>query len=273
MQLTPTRTYTTARISRLWMAGLLFGLFGMALTACSVAAPTETRDDSFSVGDSPVLMVQGENGSVTVNPGTGDTIRVQATLHRPNGLDYTVTQDGDTIRVRAEEKGGGFLSFGDSPSADMEITAPANTRVDVATSNGRVEVHGMQQSGRVRTSNGRIVLDDVEGEFDVSTSNGSITIARAKGEFNVSTSNGAIDFSGEIVPGSDNRMTTSNGTIEVNLEGTPSVNLDASTSNGSIVSNIPVLTTSREDDRLMGVIGDGGADLMIRTSNGSVRIQ
>ncbi len=42
--------------------------------------PTETRDDSFSVGASPVLVVTSENGSIDVETGPAGTIRVLATL-------------------------------------------------------------------------------------------------------------------------------------------------------------------------------------------------
>jgi len=150
----------------------------------------------------------------------------------------------------------------------------SNTAVELRTSNGNVEVYGMQQSGKVRTSNGKIVLDQVSGDFNIVTSNGGVTIAGAIGSFDVETSNGRIKFDGELASGSSNKMTTSNGSVEIKLQGTPSVKLNASTSNGSIDTEYPILTSSPGDKhRLVGTIGAGEAVLLVRTSNGSVVIR
>ncbi|MDP6513428.1 MAG: DUF4097 family beta strand repeat-containing protein [SAR202 cluster bacterium] len=259
--------------SGLFVFGLLLVFLAVACGA-SVTASTEDRDVSFSVGDSPKVVVNGSNGRINVNAGTGDTVRVQATLKRPEDLEYEVTQDGDTIRVDVEEKGSGINFFGQSPGADIEITAPSNTSVELRTSNGMIELFGMHRSGTVRSSNGKIVMADVVGDFDVTTSNGAVSIARASGTFNVETSNGRIDFAGDIVPGGSNRMTTSNGSVEITLNGSPSVELDASTSNGSITTRLPILTTTIDDKHhIVGKIGAGDAELYVRTANGSVTLQ
>ena len=68
-------------------------------------------------------------------------------------------------------------------------------------------------------------------------------------------------------------MRASNGGIEVTLEGVASLELDASTSNGSVTRDLPVLTTSAGESHLVGTIGGGDAALLIRTSNGSVRVR
>ena len=281
------------------MLGVLF-VFLTAACSEGFTGPTETRDDSFVVGGSPRVVVSGSNGRIVVNPGTDGTVRVQATLRKPDDLEYETAQEGDTISVEAKEKGRGIFNFAESPGADIEITAPSNTRVELRTSNGRVEspgadieitapsntrvelrtsngrveVYGMHRSGTVRTSNGKIVMEDVTGDFDISTANGGVTIAQASGTFDVETSNGRIDFDGEMAPGGDNRMTTSNGSVAIKLQGTPSVKLDASTVNGSVTTRLPILTTSPGDERhLVGTIGAGDAELFVRTSNGSVMIQ
>ena len=111
----------------------------------------------------------------------------------------------------------------------------------------------MQGSGTLRTSNGEIVLEDAKGEFDVSTSNGSIDVRALEGSAT---------------------LHTSNGSVTVKVEGTPSLQINVSTSNGAVATTLPILTTSTGDEgRLVGAIGEGEATLVIRTSNGSVRIQ
>jgi DUF4097 and DUF4098 domain-containing protein YvlB len=184
-------------------------------------------------------------------------------------IEYQVVQDGDGVKVQAEEIGS---TIGRSPGASIEIIAPADTVVDLRTSNGAIEVDGMADSGSLDTSNGKITLANARGDFDVRTSNGAIVVTEFVGTVTLSTGNGGIDFDGELTPGGRNELTTSNSSITVKLRGTPSVRLDASTSNGKITTDLPVLTISAGDKRLSDDIGDGEAELRIRTSNGSVKI-
>ena len=77
-----------------------------------------------------------------------------------------------------------------------------------------------------------------------------------------------------MTPGGSNELRTSNGSVNVKLEGTPSPKIDASTSNGRVTSDLPAMTASQQDKRhLVGAIGDGEADLLVRSSNGSISIE
>ena len=256
-----------------WMillAGLIVGL----TAACG--GSTETRDDSFVVGEFPRIVVEGKHGRIIVNPGADGMVRVLADLRKPSDMEYQAIQEGDTISVNAREKENGpsFFSFGRSPGADIEITAPSNARVEVRTRNGEVQLYGMHRSGSVRTSNGDIVMDDVVGEFDVSTSNGAVNIKQARGTFDVISSNGRIEFDGEFTPGGRNHFTTSNGSVEITLRGAPNVKLDASSGNGSVSNKLPFLLSSPGDKHhVAGTIGAGDAELFVRTSNGSIKIR
>ncbi|MCI0439238.1 MAG: DUF4097 domain-containing protein [Chloroflexi bacterium] len=246
----------------------------IALAACAGVGPTEARDDSFIVGASPSLEVDGFNGDITVVEAEAGTIRVQATLTKADDVEYSVAQEGDRVIVKAEQKGGFNINLGQSPGARIEIAAPSNTSFDISTSNGIVEVRGLEEDGEIRTSNGRIVVEGARGVVRAGTSNGTIQVTDFVGSIDLSSSNGRISFAGALEPGSENEMTTSNGDISVELDGTTGVELDASTSNGRITSDLPITISGEfSDERLSGVIGNGGAKLVIRTSNGSVTVQ
>ncbi len=231
----------------------------------------EIRDNSFTVGDSPRVVARTSNGAITVNVGSDNEVRVEATLRVPDKIEYSVKQEGDTITIEARAKDGG--SWKGCMMAEIVVTAPANTDVDLRTSNGAVELTGIEGTGSIETSNGRIELIDVKGEFDGRTSNGQVRVRDAVGEFDMETSNGAISFSGELTAGGRNRMKTSNGKVDVELLGTPSVSLEASTSNGEITTDLPLMVSSVSKSRLVGTIGDGEADLDVSTSNGDVSIK
>lgn len=242
--------------SRLTILGFVLAFAVLFITVACVSTfggPRETRDDDFSVGENMRIVVSTDNGKIEVEAGTKGAVNVGASIRRPDDVDYTVTQEGDTIRVEAKIRR--FSGIGTSPGADVTITAPPDANVDLRTSNGAIEVEGMTESGKLRTSNGAIVLDDVRGEFDANTSNGR------------------IDFTGEMTSGGTNSLTTSNGRVNVTLTGTPSIELDASTSNGKVTCELPILATSTGDKHLEGTIGNGDAELRIRTSNGSITVQ
>lgn len=247
----------TDRTSYMRLLGFLTVLIlFVAIAACTpaFASKTETRDDTFSVGATPKVVVSNDNGQIDVVTGNEGTVNVKATIRRPDDVEYSVVQEGDTIRVEARVTSVWIFNT-DSPGAEITITLPADTNVDLRTSNGGIEVVDIQNSGKLQTSNGRISLENVKGEFEVNTING------------------AIDFRGEMIGGGMNRLTTANGSVEVTLLGEPSVKLDATTSNGKIICKLPIAATESEVNRLVGVVGGGDAGLVIKTFNGSIKVQ
>jgi putative adhesin len=254
------RRIMTHRTSYMRLVGsltvlILFVAIVVAIVACApaFASETETHDDTFSVGATPKIVVSNDNGQIDVVTGNEGTVNVKATIRRPDDVEYSVVQEGDTVRVEAQVSSG--WRFGVDSGADITVTLPADTNVDLQTSNGGIEVVGLQNSGKLRTSNGMISLKDVKGEFEVNAMNG------------------AIDFRGEMTAGGMNQLTTFNGSVEVTLLGEPSVKLDATTSNGEITCKLPIVAMESEVNRLVGVVGGGDAGLVIKTLNGSITVQ
>lgn len=273
------------RVRRATVLLLATGLF---VAGCTLG-PTETRDDSFVVGDSVRLIVDSVNGSIEVTAAAAGEVRVQATIRGANRIEYEVAQNGDTITARGRRTG--WALFGGGAGVSFVITVPPQVDVELETSNGSIQLSGVEGSGSLETSNGKIVLEDVKGEFDGDTSNGTITVDAMEGHARLETSNGRVDlrevigqvdvetsngrifYSGDMTPGGRNRLVTSNGDVNVELHGTPSIDLDASTSRGRVSSEFPILVTVMKERELTGTIGAGEADLFIRTSNGSVSIR
>jgi DUF4097 and DUF4098 domain-containing protein YvlB len=261
----------------------------LSFTSGCTPGPTETRQDSFAVAGYSRLVVNSENGSIEVKAGSGNEVLVQATLKDAPRVKYELSQVGDTINVDVQiNRRWWFFGTG---GADITVTVPASTDVALETSNGDVELRGIQGTSSFGTSNGAIVMDTMSGDFEgrtsngrievnavegtvvLSTSNGKVNLREVEGEFNVETSNGGISYSGNMTAGGSNRLVTSNGSVVVELQGNPSVVLDAETSNGDVTCDLPIQATVTSDERLVGKIGEGEADLYIRTSNGDVEIR
>ena len=278
--------------SRSW---LLAGLACLLLVACS--GETIPRDDLFVVGGSPRLVVQTENGSISVGTTTASVIQVTATIRNPGRVDYRAFQIGDTVGIIAEVKGG-FNFFRKNGGADIQVLVPQDTGMVLESKNGEITVEGVLTSKAtlttsnaainltqvhltgiqgiidLETSNGPVTLDDVSGNLFLKTANGSVDIRNFVGQVQAQTSNGNLHFAGRLLAGSNNSLRASNGKVEVTLADTPGVDVDASVSNGRIHSELPFAAIEEDkDNRLVGTIGTGGSSLEIKTSNGSITIQ
>ena len=257
---------------------------------------TSMRDDTFAVGDNPRLVVRGFNGRIRVHAGEPGSIRVRAKLKKPHEIKYSAAQEGDLITVEAkpDRQSEGFLhGFSRQHSgANIEVTVPVATSVDLATSNGPVELQGTESSGAVQTKNGPIRVEQFKGDLNATTKNAPITVKTlsgsavlatlnsrvsiedAHGRFEVRTTNGSIKFQGSIDPGNGNRLATSNGNIKVALDAEPSLKLTAATVNGRVRCEVPGFVASVEKrHKLKGTVGEGEAELIAKTVNGSIAIQ
>ncbi len=232
----------------------------------------EDQMHSFEVSENPTIDVTGFNGSIEIIPGDAGEVDVQATLKIPSRVSYSAEISGNTVTVVAKRTDSG-ITFGRSPSADIQLTVPAVSTIKARTSNGQVMVDGITGDGTVDTSNGKITLSNVVGTFNTSTSNGSVKMVGVSGQFIAETSNGRIEFSGVFDDNSNNNFSTSNGSIDIAFANEPSVALDARTSNGTVNSERPILATTTQKSRLVGTYGGGSANLVVRTSNGSVEIR
>ena len=257
---------------------------------------TSMRDDAFAVGTNPRLVVRGFNGRIRVRAGEPGSIRVRARLKKPHEIKYSATQEGHLITVEAKpaRQSEGFLhGFSrQSSGANIEVTVPVTTSVDLATSNGPVELRGTEGSGEVQTKNAPIRVEQFKGDLNAATKNGSITIKTlsgsaelstmnsrvsiedSHGRFEVRTINGPIKFQGSMEPKGHNKLSTLNGNIKVALDADPSLALTAATSNGRARCEVPGFVAAVEKrHKLEGTMGAGEAELVAETKNGSIVVQ
>ena len=257
---------------------------------------TSMRDDTFAVGDNPRLVVRGFNGRIRVHAGEPGSIRVRTRLKKPHEIKYSAAQEGDLVTVEAKPDGQseGFLhGFSRQHSgANIEVTVPAATSVDLATSNGPVELQGTEGGGAVQTKNGPIRVDKFKGDLnattknapitvktlsgsaELSTSNGRVSIEDAHGHFDARTTNGSIKFQGSIEAGNGSTLSTTNGNIKVALDAEPNLKLTAATVNGRVRCEVPGFVASVEKrHKLKGTVSEGEAELIAQTVNGSIAIQ
>ena len=164
--------------------------------------------------------------------------------------------------VMARTSGGG-LTFGN-------ITGDINGK----TSGGGITIGECNGNVKISTSGGGIKIKKCEGKVDAHTSGGGITVDEVYGPIDASTSGGSVYASITEQPNSDCSLTTSGGGITVKLAENVNVYLDAATSGGSVNTDFPITIKGKVDrSKLKGKINNGGPQLYLRSSGGSIHIE
>ena len=175
---------------------------------------------------------------------------------------------------------------------NLELRVPRGTSVEVTASNGRIGIESLRATVRARSSNGAVDISDVVGDVEIATSNakvcccgtkgrlvarssnGKIELEEHCGSIDASTSNGLIRASMESIGEEGVQLATSNGRIVLDLPEKVDAEVDIRVDNGVIRNDRPLCKATRErSGQLRGRLGQGGAPIKLRTSNGSINLR
>ncbi len=219
----------------------------------------------------------------------------------------TVTVHADASR---QKRTGIFSIFGISLKIDVDVTIPPETRVELTNRNGRIELSGIRGAAKlmnrngvtelsetrgtvdIESRNGKLSFHDCEGEITALSRNGPVVMRRVKamvkvearngpitlsdfaGQVDASTANGPVNFGGTFEAGTKNRLVTKNGAIDTDLSAVTDLKLDAETKLGGVTHDIPNLTVTSDGGRsVVGTLGDGSTELVLRSNNGRVSVR
>lgn len=206
------------------------------------------------------ISVESFNGSIDVVAWEQDSVEVNGTKYAGmksslSDIKIDVSSTPDSVRVRAVRPADIFRSVG----VRFSIRVPHNASLElVSSSNGKIDVDGLEGNAHLRTSNGGIRVLRLRGDLEAETTNGNIDADEVKGSANLHTSNGSVHAeatggsldaftsNGRIVArlsDSDTarpvRLRSSNGRIELTLDGKQLPDVRASTTNSSILLRLP----------------------------------
>jgi hypothetical protein len=266
-------------------------ILALLLVACQVVGSqkySEKLEQTFPVGDAPVVTVDNFAGEVVVRAGEDGRIRVAATKRAAREKDL------DDIQVRMNGRDGGMEIITDRPSGlqnlsvELEITAPANTQVDVRTGGGDVNVRGIEgeieantgggsievrdasSDVRVETGGGDIEVWGASGAIEARTGGGSIEVRDALGLARLETGGGSIDYEGRT-QGSC-LFETGGGSIKLRLPADISARVELDTGGGEIDVEFPVEGRVSKQE-VSGTIGGGdGGEIRAHTGGGDIDV-
>lgn len=215
---------------------------------------TSMRSDGIRIDDL-------SNGSVSVQAWDGDEIRLRARVVGRADDESRARELAESIRLRINgddvDAEGPRTGRDESWWVSYRLEVPRDTDMEFETSNGSISIDGVQGRMRLRTSNGAISLVGVGGDVEGRTSNGAIK----------------LELTGTTWQGSGLELGTSNGSVRIEVPEGYNAVLETGTSNGGIDVDFPVQMTQHSRRRMTLQLGNGGPELAVTTSNGSVRIE
>jgi len=217
------------------------------------------------------------NGSIDLEGWDRNEVQLVAKIreYRQGDVRFTAESKDGRVTIRAERENARegarptvvIFGLNESGGASLTVKMPRKTFATLHSSNGRIEIRGVDGEIDANTTNASIIANEIGAKARLTTSNGAVSADGVKGELFVRTSNSGINAS-DIAGEADLR--SSNGRIEVRRV---SGKTEATTSNASITAEeigaFAKLTTSNGTISAALVKGD----VFARTSNGSINVK
>ena len=262
-------------------------LMGLTLTLCALAGAQDTSGDRVVVpardNSHPRLIKANlSNGGITVKTHASNDVIVETGDHQREarqertvdglrrlnlpGRGLGVEEENNVITVRLS---------GDAHNTSLILTVPVATSLQLVSSNGAIDVDGLQGDLVLTSHNGAINATNISGTMLADTHNGAIKVT-----FN------------RVDPAKPLAFTSYNGPIDVTLPADFKANLKLRASQGEVYTDFDVklapvageATTEtnrgrgtmyrlRSNPIISGTINGGGSEATFTTYNGKILIR
>jgi hypothetical protein len=264
----------------LLMAGPVLVGVGGCTSAGDEAEMGRTSTGRLVVGrvaaDEPVTRAVAPGERTLVLRGYAGNVRLEGTPDDGTAqLTFTKRGRGDDQSEAQNALGG--IDIGESGNAQQyvyDITArrEARTSVDVG---GTVPA---RTALRVQVGSGTVALTGITGRLEIDHVNGDVYAAGAGADVIATTRNGSITVGMAQLPDTATvRLRTSNGDITLALPPDAGTQVEAETDAGAVRTRLAFeparLRATGAGTRFTGQIGEGGAQVELRTENGDIAIR
>jgi Toastrack DUF4097 len=248
------------------------------LPLLAVSAFADDWSKTYTVGATPSLRVDTNDAAIEIARGSSNSIaaRVISEGYKSGEVRVTEHQDGDkvdlTVRLPSEI---GFHIGGHYRRARVEIQVPAETSLDLHSSDGHITVNGTTGPANIGTGDGAVEVHDFRGNVRARTSDGHINVDGVVTDVYLHSGDGHIELTAR--PGSKMDrgwlIHTSDGRVDVKLPDDFAAELSARTGDGRIELDFPVTVNGTIGrSRVRGKLNGGGQLLEITTGDGRIHI-
>ena len=221
----------------------------------------DVRETRLPANRETVRVDAGANGGIRVHAWTDVGILVRACV---KGRATTQERAEELVRAVRVTTGGTIgvdgprnLGRHEGWSVNFEILVPVNTNLDLDGHNGGIGIEGVHGTIAFRTTNGGVRLVDVGGDVRGTTTNGGLH----------------VELTGTRWDGAGLDARTTNGGVTLYVPAEYHAELETGTVNGGMDFDFPVTVQGRFARNLSTTLGDGGAPIRVRTTNGGVRVR
>jgi hypothetical protein len=284
----------------------------LALTLASLAlfpaftALAQDADHSWSktyaVTGKPTLIFETSDASVDFHP-CGDChqigIHVEVVGHKLSDYRLEEGQTGDEVHFTFKELPhmGAHITW-HMERTHVTVETPAQLTLQARTSDGNVNLTGLQGDLSLTTGDGDVTLDHVSGGLHIKSGDGHVKITDADGAIDAHTSDGSLTVDGLFhalaLHTSDGQLDlnlragtklteastiqSSDGSVTVHVPQNFAADLSVHTSDGHVDCALPLTmdhyqSGGGDGHELHGKLNGGGTPLTIHTSDGNVRIE
>lgn len=231
-------------------------------------AVSATEQHEFSVGTHPTLVARSAMGTLTVTAGPAGQVQVRVTKRaRASFFEHAaesdleqvhvaVTQEGDSIRIEAEGRGGSLFKH---VQVDLDVILPATSDLDLHLAAGNASLQGCS---------GIIQAEVNAGNLDVRETmlaDGSRMAVHA----------GKVTVRSALQPGASVAITVNAGNADLRMPASTATTLDAHTTVGSLSVNGWPLQVRRQvvAQSAHGALGaEPSGTLTIRVQAGNIAV-
>jgi DUF4097 and DUF4098 domain-containing protein YvlB len=274
---------------------IVMGLFIFTANSARAAQWEKT----YKISGHASLRVETNDASIEVEAGDAPEIHARVIT---NGWDLSpsevrITRDyqsGDRVEIEVTVPRMHWSWSGSNRSVRIEITVPRSANLDLHSGDGHINVSGVSGDLRIDTGDGHVTATDLHGSIRIRTGDGHIEASGLDGTLDAMTRDGRVHIRGrfdalrletgdgsvsaEILPGSkmsnDWSVRTGDGSVTVRLPDGFAAQVDAHTGDGRISSQLPITVSgSIGSSDLRGKLGAGGSTFLIRTGDGSIRLE
>jgi DUF4097 and DUF4098 domain-containing protein YvlB len=259
------------------------GIRLVIVVLCFVAALRARADEwskTFTLTGNPELRVETSDANIRVAVWDQKTIEAKITTTRykigEGGIRVQDRQNGDTVEIEVRYPHHNFVFDGGNHRVDIDIHMPREGRMNLHTSDGKIEVAGFKGDMDLRSGDGSQIIDSVDGKLRATTGDGHI---RANGRFDeleLKTGDGPVEVragAGSSLSGGW-RLETGDGNVTLEIPETMAADVDLHTGDGHIDLEIPVTTEGKlRQNEVHGKINGGGSLMTIHTGDGSIHLR
>lgn len=285
------------KISKCYISFSLVLIILLCIPSLLFAKVKDKIEKTYTLNRDGKVYLEAKSGDIVVNSWDKNEIKIIA--HKKAMIDMHHTDDNIRMIIKRPK------------SFYFELLIPDKAHLRVETVSGRVKVHKMggsldirtvsgdievltaKNGVRCKTVSGDIHLEEIVGNADLKTTSGKISVEGIKGSVKAETVSGNIKLEafshaeevemesisgnirlrGELSPGGIYEINSHSGNVEMSIPSDSNFELRVETFSGDMQCDFDLKISGKTDrKKLQGVVGKGGASLILSSFSGNIRI-